>query len=258
MIRHRIAQTAITVALMCALNPVHAQVPVGDGAHIGMQAAQWLKNLEEWQKDAQRWVSGIKSQAAGIINATFNDYNTVDAKEFKEAIDQYKNANPCVKIADSGAQNLCNVEYNFKVKRAEAMFKALEKAQPYLDNIKTMTTELNVLIAQGAASALAASFTGQNVDTKEAAIKTKQDEIEKEYAKFEAAIQKAQASVNTLDEQIKTIHSVRVDYARVKFEGNQPGVLDKLVGTATVYKVVSDETDGYTEEASTLNKKNKY
>ena len=56
MIRHRIAQTAAALLIATAfINPANAQVPVGDGAHIGLQNAQWMEQFVQWKKNLDEW-----------------------------------------------------------------------------------------------------------------------------------------------------------------------------------------------------------
>jgi chromosome segregation ATPase len=248
MIRHHIAQTAAALLIASAyINPAHAQVPVGDGAHIGMQIQQWVKNLEEWQKDAQRWISNIKSETVGKVNSLFTDSKIADARSdsMKEAIDKLQEAKTCDKIKDTTAKGLCTDEQKLKIQRAQAYVKALKDAEKHVEQVQKLTAELNDLIEQGAASASSASAIGEGTDTKRAAIEAKQNEILTEQNKITKVMATVETEVETIDRQITMVHDVRVEYAKTQVEGKKPGIIDKFVGTAAMFLTVQQDEETY-------------
>ena len=246
MIRHRIAQTTAALLIATAfINPAHAQVPVGDGAHIGMQAAQWAeqfvqwgKNLQEWQNDANRWISGMKSQVMNQVQSvetfgvTATDQDKSDA-EYDQLVEKLKQANPCGKIKDTTSKDLCNTEQAFKIERTKIIVASIKKSQKHVDKIKELTKELNAAIAKGASAGNSASSTGGE-STQVAEVPKIQAQILDEQGKIAAEFERAQKEASIWDSKIVTVHAVRVDYARTQFEGKEPGLFDKLASTTGV------------------------
>ena len=271
MIRHRIAQTAAALLIATAfINPAHAQVPVGDGAHIGLQNAQWMeqfvqwgKNLQEWQKDAQRWISSIQSQAMTQVNTTFTDTKAADAQgaSLDEMVKKLEAAKPCNKIKDDTAKGLCGTEQAFKIERAKILVDALKNAEKHIDKVNELTTKLNNAIDQGASSASGASDSG-GADTKANEVAKIQAEILAEQNKVVEAMEASQEKTRIVDEKIKTVHTVRVDYARTQFEGKEPGLFDKLVSAGSVALALTADEKIYKADIEAIKAKsetgNKY
>ena len=267
MIRHRIAQTAAALLIATAfINPAHAQVPVGDGAHIGLQQAQWAeqfvqwgKNLQEWQNDANRWISGMKSQVMNQVQSveTFGvaatDQEKSDA-EFDQLVEKLKQANPCGKIKDTTSKDLCNTEQAFKIERTKIIVASIKKSQKHVDKIKELTKELNAAIAKGASAGNGASSTGGE-STQEAEVPKIQAQILDEQGKIAAEFAAAQKEAETWDSKIATVHAVRVDYARTQFEGKEPGLFDKLVSTTGVVASLEVASKKYKADIDTIKAK---
>jgi hypothetical protein len=257
MIRHHIAQTAAALLIASAyINPAHAQVPVGDGAHIGMQIQQWSENLIQWGNDANRWISNMKSQVMNQVQSieTFGvaatDQDKSDA-EYDGLVKKLKQANPCGKIKDTTSKELCDTEQAFKIERTKVLVVAIKNAQKHVDEVKRLNQALNAAITKGAAAAGAASLTGADSTQVEEVAKI-QKAILAEQSKISDEFALAKTESDKWDSKINTIHTVRVDYARTQFEGKEPGLFEKLASTAAVVTSLEVASKKYKAEIDAI------
>ena len=248
MIRHHIAQTAAALLIASAyINPAHAQVPVGDGAHIGMQIQQWSENLVQWGNDANRWIGDFESQVRGQLTALTNPYDT-KAKQFdadlQKIVDQLKESNKCDSIKFDASKQLCTQIKDLEVKKAQIYVDALKAAKKDLEEVNEKIATHNQTATQGSGAAAAASITGASSNESGKA-QTQEQDVVISQTKLAQNLKDAEANIEAVDKQIALLKGVRVEIARAQIEGKQPGLFGKLLSAGSVALALTADEKRY-------------
>lgn len=215
------------------INPAHATgVPTVDGSAI-------LTTLQQWYQYAQRQFSQMQSMMPGQIasNLAGSDTDKTNAQQYINALQdvqtQMQSLDMCSQYKVQSSQSLCNQEYKLKLSRINAYIVMMKAVQTDYDDLMNAVNDYNTTAKSATVGAVIEG--GGNVkkgelDAKAEAVKIAQKKLSdhmEQHAQF----------IQSIESNIKMVHEVRLDVARLQFEGNSgslSSVIDKAAVSATL------------------------
>ena len=225
------------------ISPAHATgVPTVDGSAI-------LTNLQQWYQNAQRWYSDVQNKSPGqlAMNILGNPEATKQADSYISALQQAKQqmqqANVCQKYPVEASKMLCVQEEDLKVQKLDAYIKLLEGVKADYDKLSAKLSEYNQL-----GFSLGNVLTAEGTNTNDGKRKTLETEIDQLRQQILTNMQQHKGQIDMIDGQLNMVHGIRVDVARVQFEGNAGGLSD-LIKKGAVTATLETATQEYQDKA---------
>ena len=132
-----------------------AQVPTTDGAHIGVQIEQWVRNYEQWTEEFNRWTQQFQQNAitqitnltgvVGLGGSWSNKDPKERAKQYQQTIDDFKANNRCLRMSEnlSAAKNICQTRHNLQVAKLEKLIELLKYTDGMNDQIQAASNAVD-------------------------------------------------------------------------------------------------------------------
>ena len=215
------------------ISPAHATgVPTVDGSAI-------LTTLQQWYQNAQRQFSQMQSMMPGQIasNLAGSDTDKTNAQQYINALQdvqtQMQSLDMCSQYKVQSSQSLCNQEYKLKLSRINAYIVMMKAVQTDYDDLMSAVNDYNTTAKSATVGAViegGGNFKKGELDAKAEAVKVAQKKLSdhmEQHAQF----------IQSIESNIKMVHEVRLDVARLQFEGNSgslSSVIDKAAVSATL------------------------
>ena len=226
-------KTTLIALMLAAVSPAHATgVPPVDGSAI-------LTTLQQWYQNAQRQFSQMQSMMPGQIasNLAGSDTDKTNAQQYINALQdvqtQMQSLDMCSQYKVQSSQSLCNQEYKLKLSRINAYIVMMKAVQTDYDDLMSAVNDYNTTAKSATVGAViegGGNFKKGELDAKAEAVKVAQKKLSdhmEQHAQF----------IQSIESNIKMVHEVRLDVARLQFEGNSgslSSVIDKAAVSATL------------------------
>ena len=241
---------ATLIALsIAAISPAHATgVPTVDGSAI-------ISNLQQWYQSAQRWYSQISSMKPGELAESLLGLDKANAQADKdikrlEAIKkQMQESNPCNRYEQQATHPMCLQEAALKVERIDAYIVMMKDLK---DDYNDLANAVRTRNAKAGSFNVGDMLTGGG-DTKEGEINTSDQAIIDARAKIAQTMEQHKKSIDGITDNINMVHGIRVDVARIQFEGSSGNAgLSEVIGQAAVSTVLEGATRRYRNDAEDI------
>lgn len=215
------------------ISPAHATgVPTVDGSAI-------LTTLQQWYQYAQRQFSQMQSMMPGQIASGLvgSDKAKTQAGEYIKALQdiqtQMQSLDMCSQYKVQSSQSLCDQEYKLKLARINAYIVMMKDVQADYDALMSAVNDYNST-ANGAN--VGDMMTGGG-DVKTGQLATKGETVKAAQKTLSDHMEQHAQFIQSIESNIKMVHEVRLDVARLQFEGNSgslSSVIDKAAVSATL------------------------
>ena len=138
---------------------------------------------------------------------------------------------------------LCVQEEDLKVQKLDAYIKLLEGVKVDYDKLSAKLSEYNQL-----GFSLGNVVTAEGTNTNDGKRKTLETEIDQLRQQILTNMQQHKGQIDMIDGQLNMVHGIRVDVARVQFDGNAGGLSD-LIKKGTVTATLETATQEYKNKA---------
>ena len=237
-------KTTLIALMLAAVSPAHATgVPTVDGSAI-------LTTLQQWYQNAQRQFSQMQSMMPGQIasNLAGSDTDKTNAQQYINALQdvqtQMQSLDMCSQYKVQSSQSLCNQEYKLKLSRINAYIVMMKAVQTDYDDLMSAVNDYNTTAKSATVGAViegGGNFKKGELDAKAEAVKVAQKKLSdhmEQHAQF----------IQSIESNIKMVHEVRLDVARLQFDGNAGGLSD-LIKKGTVTATLETATQEYKNKA---------
>ena len=220
---HKISRPLIAAILsigLLSIQPAHAQVPTTDGAHIGLQIEQWVRNYEQWTEQFNRWKAGTIEKFMESIGLKGEGYPANNQLAYQTYIDNFKNDKRCERMSGSGqemARSICKARRTLEAQDLEA----------YVD-VMNYTDAMQARIASAAREAtdINAEIHPEEAKQKLAQVQAMQTEMSNTVKKKLDKIQLNEAQINILKKQ-------QANLAQIALSGRVKSQAEAIADAAT-------------------------
>lgn len=226
------------------ISPAHATgVPTVDGSAI-------LTNLQQWLQSAQRWYSQMQSMQPGEFAQSMlgQEQATNQADSYIAALEkakqQMQESSTCQKYPVQASKMLCVEELDLKVRKMDAYITLLNGVKDDYNALAQKVKERQSVAAQFSAGD---QMTGGG-NTQQEKLRVLDAQIADLRERISTNMQQHKGQIDMIDGQLNMVHGIRVDVARVQFEGNAGGLSD-LIKKGAVTATLETATQEYKDKA---------
>ena len=226
------------------ISPAHATgVPTVDGSSI-------LTTLQQWYQYAQRQFSQMQSMMPGQIASSLmgSDKAKTQASEYIQALQniqtQMQSLDMCSQYKVQSSQSLCDQEYKLKLARINAYIVMMKDVQADYDALMSAVNDYNSTSSTANIGDLMTG--GGNVKTGE--LGTKGETLKAAQKALSDHMEQHAQFIQSIESNIKMVHEVRLDVARLQFEGNS-GSLSSIIDKAAVSATLMSAAAKYESDA---------